>query len=289
MKNMVRNAVVVCAVAMMMAGCRGSESSITGGFGDRVVVGKAAMAAGMTNSSPAGVRVSVGTTGMSAVLDASGDFTFVGVPENAELRFTRAEDGIDERFAVTSQSRVVIQLGNGKSKRSPVAGLLQYEGLVQEISATTIRVNDVELTINEETIIRKGKATLTVADIEEGNRVHVKATAERVAYEIKLQNENTYGTTPEPNGGKTMTANGAVTSVSATELKVLTQPRGEVTVQIDAETIIKKQGVRISATDIKVGDQINSMGTRVDDQTLLARQIEVRGNSSNPNGNKKKK
>lgn len=280
MKTM-RNAVVVCAVMMVMGGCRGSESSITGSYGDRVVVGQAAMAAGMSNSSPAGVRVSVGTTGMSAVLDPSGRFTFIGVPENAELRFTRGEDNIDARVAIggTGPMQVVLAANgasNGKVKRSPVAGLLQYEGLVQEISATSIKVNDVTFTIDGDTIIRKGKATLTPADIAVNDRVHVKATAERVAFEIKLQNPDAYPT-ETGSGSQTMTANGLVTSAGTTELTVLTQPHGEVTVQVNADTIIKKQGVRITAADIKAGDEINSMGTRVDDHTLLARQIEVRG------------
>ena len=281
MKTM-RNAVVVCAVMIVMGGCRGRESSITSSYGERVVVGQVAMAAGMANSSPAGVRVSVGTTGMSAVLDPSGRFSFFGVPENAQLRFTREEDGIDARVAIdgttgTMQIELTASAASvGKTKRSPVAGLMQYEGLVEEVSATTIKVNGVTLTVNDDTIVRKGKATLTVDDIKVNDRVHVKATGEKVAYEIKLQNADAY---PIENGtgGMTMTANGLVTAAGATALKVLTQPRGEVTVQITADTIIKKQGVRISAEDIKLGDEINSMGTRVDDHTLLARQIEVRG------------
>ena len=282
MKN-VRNAVVVCAVMIVMGGCRGSESSITGSYGDRVVVGQVAMAAGMTNSNPAGVRVSVGTTGMSAVLDPSGRFTFIDVPENAELRFTRSEDNIDARIAVSGTGPMQVVLAasgasNGKAKHSPVAGLLQYEGLVQEISATSIKVNGVTFTIDDDTIIRKGKATLTPADIKVDDRVHVKATAEKVAYEIKLQNPDAYPT-ETGTGSQTMTANGLVIAAGATELKVQTQPHGEVTVQVNGDTIIKKQGASISVTDIKAGDEINSMGTRVDDHTLLARQIEVRGKS----------
>jgi LEA14-like dessication related protein len=240
------------------------------------------MAAGMTNSSPAGVRVSVGTTGMSAVLDPSGRFTFIDVPENAELHFTRGEDNIDARIAAgTGPMQIVLAASgasNGKAKHSPVAGLLQYEGLVQEISATSIKVNGVTFTIDGETIIRKGKTTLTPEDIKVDDRVHVKATAEKLAYEIKLQNPDAYPT-ETGTGSQTMTANGLVTAAGATELKVQTQPHGEVTVQVNADTIIKKQGVRISVTDIKAGDEINSMGTRVDDHTLLARQIEVRGKS----------
>jgi asparagine synthetase A len=40
--------------------------------------------------------------------------------------------------------------------------------------------------------------------------------------------------------------------------------------------------VTIPASEIEVDWEINSMGTRVDDTTLLARQIEVRGNNKKP-------
>jgi hypothetical protein len=78
-------------------------------------------------------------------------------------------------------------------------------------------------------------------------------------------------------GGQTMTANGTVKSVGSASLVVTTVPNGDVTVNVDANTIIRKQGTVIKLADIKVGDGVNTMGTRVDDHTLLARQIEVRG------------
>src|SRR5689334_12728475 len=87
-------AAVMGLMVIALAGCNGRET-VTGAYGNRVVAGQVAMAAGMFNSSPAGVRVAVGATGMSAVLDATGNFMFVDVPENAGLHFTRAEDGID--------------------------------------------------------------------------------------------------------------------------------------------------------------------------------------------------
>jgi hypothetical protein len=55
-------------------------------------------------------------------------------------------------------------------------------------------------------------------------------------------------------------------------------------VQVDANTIIRKQGAIVHLADIKVGDGVNTMGTRVDDHTLLARQIEVRGNGKDGGG-----
>lgn len=274
-----RSAVVAMTV-IVVVGCTGREASITSGYGDRVLAGQVTIAAGMLNSSPAGVRVIVGTTGMSAVLDSTGNFMFVGVPEIGELHFTRSEDGIDARLPLDGiVAPVVIELSastasTGRRRSTQPTVLRQYEGLVEDISATSITVNDAVLTINADTVIRKGNDALTAADIHEGDRVHVKANG-TIAVEIKLQNAD------EGNGGgqggTTMTANGTVTATGATEIKVFTQPRGEVTVQIDADTVIKKQGVRITAAEIHLNDQVNSIGTRVDDHTLKARQIEVRG------------
>ena len=53
----------------------------------------------------------------------------------------------------------------------------------------------------------------------------------------------------------------------------------DVTVKVDASTIIRKQVSIITLADIKAGDEVNTMGTRVDDHTEQARQIEVRGSS----------
>lgn len=79
--------------------------------------------------------------------------------------------------------------------------------------------------------------------------------------------------------GTTMTANGLVTLAIGPTLRVLSQPKGEVTVQTDAFTVIRKQGQQITATQITAGDFVNCLGTRVDDQTMKAQQIEVRGDS----------
>ena len=74
-----------------------------------------------------------------------------------------------------------------------------------------------------------------------------------------------------------MTANGTVKSVGTDSLVVTSVPKGDVTVQVGATTIIKKQGDHIALADIHAGDEVNAMGTKVDDHTLAARQIEVRG------------
>ena len=72
-----------------------------------VVSGQIVMASGMSNASPAGVRVGVGGTGMSVVVGADGRFAFAGVPEGAQLLFERQSDGVNARLSLASTSALV--------------------------------------------------------------------------------------------------------------------------------------------------------------------------------------
>ncbi len=166
----------------------------------------------------------------------------------------------------------------------------QIEGTITASSATSFTVhdshgNDDVLQITDKTVIRKGGTLLTPADLTVGLRVHVVAASvnnAKVAFLVIVQDEK--AEPGDDHGGQTMTANGTVKSVGSDSLVVTTQPKGDVTVQVDANTIIRKQGAIVHLADIKAGDGVNTMGTRVDDHTLLARQIEVRGNGKDGGG-----
>src|SRR6476619_3087104 len=103
---------LMIVVAMALVSCNRHESTITGTYGQRVVSGQVVMASGVADSSPAGVEVSVVGTGMSVTLAADGRFTFVGVPDGAELSFRRA-DGIDARLS--AKSSFVVELSNSSA------------------------------------------------------------------------------------------------------------------------------------------------------------------------------
>lgn len=284
--RMARWAVVVVAMAGLAA-CNRHES-LTGTYGAGVVTGQVVMAAG-TSASPAGVRVSVVGTGMSTLLGPDGRFTFAGVPGEAELRFMR-DDGIDARLGVPAAGgALVIELnGNsakaGKKRAVPSVLPIEIEGLIKtaapgSLVITTSHKDDVTVVLTDATVIRHGQSAIPAADLAAGDRVHVKATVKddvKTALEVIVQNQGE-DEENEDHGGTTMTANGAVVSVGATSLVVNSVPKGEVTVQVTADTIIKKQGVHVTLADIRAGDEVNAMGTRVDDHTLEARQIEVRG------------
>jgi hypothetical protein len=277
----------IFAVVVLLAACRGHRETVTGGYGNGVVSGEIVMASGMSNASPAGVRVGVGGTGMSVVVGADGRFAFAGVPEGAQLLFERQSDGVNARLSLASTSApVVVELGMNtaalsRRRASPSTPQTQIEGTITAASATSLTVhdshgNDDVLQITDKTVIRKGGTTLKPADLAVGMRVHVAAAADKTALLVIVQDEKS--DPGDDHGGTTMTANGTVKSVGTDSLVVTTVPKGDVTVNVDAKTIIRKQGVLIKLADIKAGDGVNTMGQRVDDHTELARQIEVRGN-----------
>ncbi len=285
--RMTRWAVAVVAV-IALVGCRDHES-MTGTYGAGVIAGQVVMAAGTTSASPDGVRVSVVGTGMSTVLGPDGRFTFTGVPQDAELHFMRA-DGIDARFAVpATRSSFVVELNGNTAKGrkravpSVPAVQLQIEGTIVTAAADSLTIHsshneDVTVALTDTTVIRHGQTAIAAADLETGDRVHVKATVNgdtKTATEVIVQNEGE--DEGGDDGGSTMTANGTVASVGTDSLVVTTVPKGDVTVQVDDTTIIRKQGVLIGLDGIKAGDEVNTMGTKVDDHTEKARQIEVRG------------
>jgi hypothetical protein len=286
--RMARWAVVVAAMAGLAA-CNNRHESLTGTYGAGVVTGQVVMAAG-TSASPDGVRVSVVGTGMSTLLGPDGQFTFAGVPDEAELRFTR-DDGIDARLGVPVAGRaLVIELnGNaakaGKKRAAPSVVPIEIEGLIKTVAPgslviTTSHKEDVTVVLTDATVIRHGQTAVAAADLEPGDRVHVKAMVKdgvKTALQVIVQNQEKDDDESDGEEGATMTANGVVKSVGATSLVVGSVPKGDVTVQVLAGTIIKKQGVHITLAGIKPGDEVNAMGKRIDDHTFEARQIEVRG------------
>lgn len=283
--------VMLAAVLVVLGACRGREdqsSSLTGSYGNAVISGQAIMAGGSDNPSPAGVQVTVSGTGMTTTLGNDGRFSFVGVPQNAELHFARAADNVDLRLAIAGTSAPLhVQLtsnGGGHHRASGSEPQQQVEGTVVTASATSITIHDehgkdVTLAITKDTIIRKGRTNVAAADLAKGTRVHAKALTIKgtaTAVEIIVQDDATEPPAPNP-AEHTLTANGPVTAVGASSITVNSEDHGSVTVNVDDKTIIRKQGAIIKLSDIKVADEVNTMGTRVDDHTELARQIEVRG------------
>lgn len=279
---------VVVAAVFVLAGCRGHEA-VTGGYGSTGVTGVVSMAAGMTNSSPQGVRVEVRGTGMSAVLGTDGRFSFFGAPENATLSFSRDDVSATYRVEGATSAPLQIELtsntaSNGRHRVVPSGPLMQIEGVITAIGSADITVHDshnqdVKVNITTDTAIYKGNQKLQLSDLKVGDQVHVQAKVSGDATNaiiVILQNSGNDGG-DDNDTSQTMTANGTVKATGSGQITVTTVPKGDVVVKVDDKTIIRKQGTVITLADIKVGDEVNTMGTRIDDHTLQAKQIEVRG------------
>jgi archaellum component FlaF (FlaF/FlaG flagellin family) len=280
--NLKRIGLIVTAV-LALGGCQNHEKSITGSYGNTVVTGQVTMAADVANGTPAGVQVTVGGTGMSAILGADGRFTFTGVPDGAVLHLRRATDGIEATttavagFNAIELSKTTVT----SSRRRASSPGVEIEGTLTKVAADSITVateshGSFVVALTPTTIIRKGETTVAPADLKVGDQVHVKATFASNTYtatEVIVQNQG--DGSGSGNGSQTATANGIVKSMGATDMVVHRENGQDVTVQVDSNTTIKKYGNTISFADIKTGDQVECLGTAVDAQTIHATQIEV--------------
>ena len=187
--------------------------------------------------------------------------------------------------AASSATPAPASSSNGRRRGAVSVPLLQYEGDISVVSASSVTIadshkNDVDLTINADTVIRKGSTPLTAADLKVGDHVHAKAALKndvKVAVEIIVQNAGD----DDDHGANTATANGVVASTNASGLVVHRAEGDDVTVQVNASTSIKKKGSAITLADINTGDHVECRGTRVDAHTILAIQIEVEDSHGN--------
>lgn len=277
-------------VALSAVACSQNEANVTAGYGNSSVSGQVVPVGDLAGTAAAGVEVSALGTGIHVMTDAEGRFQLFGVPsEQFDLAFKRA-DGVAATLGVTGTDRnLTVELSKRVATKSRRRGVghpgVEIEGIVKEVSATRIVVTDsrskldLDSAVNEQTIIRKGNQTLTIEDIGVGDRVHVKAKhvdGARVAVEIKLQNKagDDEGEEDEEETNS-VTANGIVQEVGADYLVVLTADGRTIRVNVDENTKIKRRGREFALADIKPGDRAESLGTRVDDTTILARKIET--------------
>jgi Cu/Ag efflux protein CusF len=181
----------------------------------------------------------------------------------------------------------VAYAGGGRRHSSAPPPWIQFEGTIKSVGAgsfvlTAEHVGDVTITVDDKTSITQGHTALKLSDLKQGEQVHVQAVkngTDTVAVRVMVQDDNE--NEPPDEHGTTMTAEGTVTATASGQITVHTEDHGDVVVQIDSSTIIRRQGQTLTPTDIKVGDEVNARGTKVDDHTLKATQIEVRGIDQN--------
>ncbi len=286
-----RLAVLSLALAAVFVSCQRHEAMPTGSYGDRVVTGQVVMANGMANNSPAGVEVSVVGTGMSATLAADGRFTFVGVPDNAQIAFRRA-DGINATVRATD-AQGLLQLGStgltktstkhrGASPNDP-GPHQEIEGTITNVASdgSTITVHDSHgkddvITLTPTTLIRKGDKVVKATDLTKGDQVHVKATTVNnvlTASQVIVQDEGN-GDSDQP-GQNQVQIEGTVVTASATSLTVLDSHGQTDVITIDKNTVTRKGETTVDPSTLQKGERVHVMATKATDGTLTATLIIV--------------
>jgi hypothetical protein len=169
--------------AAALTGCSG-ESLTGGGYGSSVTSGQVHLA-GVANTNPAGVQVSVRGTGMTAVLGADGRFAFANMPEGAVLDFQRAADGIEAALTLDGREGfLTVELRPGKAIASRALRIVaeEYEGRVVRMTAGELVIltgKQVEVTfrVTERTEIQNNSASLNLRQVLKGVLVYVLATS----------------------------------------------------------------------------------------------------------------
>lgn len=280
---------VLATVGLMGCNRRG-ESPLTGAYGSATISGEVFLS-GVSNTSPAGVRVSVRGTGMTATLGEDGQFAFANVPEGALLDFQRAVDGIEASLRLDASSGFVsIELQQGKAtatakksgrRRAGARGgekVYELEGLIRAVAADSIVVytshkQEVTIGLTPDTIIRKGRTMLTAADLTVDTRVHVKARFANDAYSAVLvivqeedgEEEEDDGTPPAVREYQ-----GWVVRSTAQELVVFTSKKEEVEFAITEETVIRRGSSTFNLAQILIGMLVHVKATANADGTNTA-------------------
>lgn len=161
--------------------------------------------------------------GATATVAADGTFTLRGLPEGSfTVVFHHGDEAIGslefERVAANQQITITVKLVNNEvvlvdeDRRGIGHAGIELEGLVDNVLSVVV-AGDSKFMIASRTVIarpgvtaiRRATTALTVEDLKQGMRVHVKGTAiegstDVLAYEIKVQQE-----TAQPGAGETVT------------------------------------------------------------------------------------
>jgi uncharacterized membrane protein (UPF0127 family) len=142
--------------------------------------------------------------------------------------------------------------------------LVELNGTVKAISADSLTIT----TTTGDVTVQLTSVTIKPAGLKVGDRVVVHAVKSGTTLSaLLILSESTQ-----------VTVEGTVAVAGTLQITVRTE-RGSIVVKINSSTVITKKSGRISASDIKTGDAVRCRGSRIDDQSILAEQIEVRSDS----------
>lgn len=169
--------------------------------------------------------------------------------------------------------RIEVETDHGNGNGNDDHGA-EVTGNIASISAGAITVTTgggttVTVKISATTSIRHGDMTLAPSDLKVGNHVEVKgalnADGSIAATSIKV--EDTPG---NDDHHESVEFNGTVSSVSSTSLTV-----GSTTAALNASTVVKKSGNKVSLADIKVGQHVEVKADRDSAGKLTATQVTI--------------
>lgn len=155
---------------------------------------------------------------------------------------------------------------------------VELEGLILTVGEETLQVDaagkgPTDVVVTEETVIRHGNRMMELSDLEEGDRVHVRAWREEeglVASLILVQNQKGGGNDDddgddgEEDDGK-VELEGLITAVSESGIVVNAAGKGETEVVITEDTVIRHGNTRYEASDLNVGDRVHVRGEKSGD------------------------
>jgi hypothetical protein len=292
---MKRAVLLLMFAAAGLMGCNGrGESTITSSYGASSVSGQVVVT-GVSNTSPAGVQVSVRGTGMTTTLGADGTFAFASMPEGAVLDFQRAADGIEASLTLdASESFVTVELQQATATASAKSGrrrsvgrggekVYEFEGVIRTAAADRIVVftskqEEVTIGLAAETIIRHGHTLLTPADLTADTRVHVKTHLANDAYTailVIVQNDDDGEDGDDGAPPAVREYEGTVVRMTAQELVVYTSHKEEVKFILTADTEIRRGSATFNLAQILIGMIVHVKATANADGTNTATQVIV--------------
>jgi uncharacterized protein DUF5666 len=275
----------------------GSSSPSAGAIIRGVVQGgsSAGTAATTSDSSGAGIRVSVVGTSLATTADSSGQFVLQNVPEGTvRLRFQG--DGVDATLEISGlasgQTLTITVQASGSRAVVSSEREVEFTGDIQAVTPPTLRVSGLTVMTTAQTEVERGDSSVPLSSLRVGETVKVEgilqADGSVVAREVKAQGPGPSPTptpsprptptpTPTPNPGRETELTGTVQSVTPPTLRV-----SGTTVMTNANTEIKRGDARIALSSIQVGETVEVEGTLQADGTLLAREIKAQRAGPSP-------
>lgn len=218
---------------------------------------------GTSNGAGAGMTVTVEGTSITATVNGAGQFVLSNVPAGAVvLRFNgvgaNAQLNLGSIPAGTTITiNVVVNGSTAELQQKTVNGDTEIEGRIESIVASTLKVAARTVLVTPATIIRHGDTAMTLAQLEVGQRVHVKGNttgtgtaATTTATTILVQNLNT---------SVPVNLDGTVSALTGTAASFTFTLEGR-TVCGDSATEFKGGGSSPSFADLQNGDEVHVKG-----------------------------